>query len=241
MCTGYCGQKQLVLGMTLNFPIQGALFDMDGLLLDSERLFMASAVHVGETLGILRADMEAFFATLVGTSNQETSARLQNFLPDAVDAVSFEAKWRAHYQARVAQGVPVKAHVVAILTGLRDKGVPMCVVTSTVGDVARKKLENAGLRHFFEGVVAGDEVTANKPDPAPYMKGANVLGLAASECVAFEDSDVGTMAARRAGCLTYQVPDLRPEGLALPELGQHVVADLREAGVHLGLLKAALT
>lgn len=227
--------------MSLNFPIKGALFDMDGLLLDSERLFMETLVEHSEGLGIARAETETFFKTLVGTSNKETSARLREFLPAGLDAVQVEADWRARYQARVGKGVPVKAHVETILSGLRAKGVPMCVVTSTVGDVARQKLSKVGLRDFFVDVVAGDEVPANKPDPAPYLKGAEVLGLQASECAAFEDSDVGATAATRAGCHTYQVPDLRPDGLALPELGQHVVADLREAAVHLGLPKAALT
>lgn len=227
--------------MTLNFPIKGALFDMDGLLLDSERLFMASAVYVGEKLGIARTKTEAFFTTLVGTSNQETSARLHGFLPPSVDPVTFETAWRAHYQKRVAKGVPVKAFVVDILEELQRAGVPMCVVTSTVAAVAQHKLETVGLLNFFEGVVAGDEVVANKPDPAPYMQGAAVLGLAPQDCAAFEDSDVGTTAATRAGCLTYQIPDLRPEGVALPALGQHVVGDLREAGQHLGVLRPTLT
>ncbi len=227
--------------MSLNFPIKGALFDMDGLLLDSERLFMATFVDVAAGIHIAQGEAEAFFATLVGSSNVETTKRLGDFLPDGVDLARFDQDWRERYRARVAKGVPLKAHVEVVLQALRSAEVPMCVVTSTVGDVARQKLEMAGIATYFHGVVAGDEVAANKPDPAPYLAGAKVLGLAAADCAAFEDSDVGVTAATRAGCHTYQVPDLRPEGLALPQLGQHAVRDLREAGDHLGLFKAALT
>ncbi|SFK63300.1 HAD family hydrolase [Shimia haliotis] len=226
--------------MTLG-AIRGALFDMDGLLLDSERQFMAALVEVAADVGVTQTAAEAFFATLVGTSNTETTARLQAFLPPRVDVRTFDQDWRALYRSQVARGVPVKAHVIDLLQGLRSHGVPMCVVTSTVSEMAQHKLETAGLRSFFEGVVAGDMVSANKPDPAPYLAGAELLGLQAEECVAFEDSDVGTRAATQAGCLTYQVPDLRPEGVALPNLGQHAVGDLWQAGVHLGVLKATLT
>ncbi|TCL09361.1 HAD superfamily hydrolase (TIGR01509 family) [Shimia isoporae] len=227
--------------MALNFPIKGALFDMDGLLLDSERLFMETLVQSTEPIGISKEDTEAFFVTLVGTSNKETSKHLSSFLPNHVEVTIFEAEWRNLYRARVEEGVPVKPHVRPLLIGLQGAGIPMCVVTSTVSRVAQKKLSKAGLDEFFRGVVAGDEVIANKPDPEPYLRGAAVLGLEASECAAFEDSDVGTTAARRAGCLTYQVPDLRPAGVALPNLDQYVVKDLREAGCHLGVLSKALT
>ncbi|WP_270730423.1 HAD family hydrolase [Shimia sp. Alg240-R146] len=219
--------------MDLNFPIEGALFDMDGLLLDTERLFMQGFVELTRPLEISTHAAQAFFETLVGTSSQVTTARLVEFLPDGVDVSQFDADWRALHRDNVANGVPVKHFVPEILSGLRNEGVPMAVVTSTHSDAAHHHLKKAGLFDFFDAVVAGDDVSANKPDPEPYVMGASRIGVDAKNCAAFEDSDLGTQAATRAGCHTYQIPDLRPKQSPLMELGQFVVKDLQEAADHL--------
>ena len=86
--------------MTLG-AIRGALFDMDGLLLDSERQFMAALVEVAADVGVTQTAAEAFFATLVGTSNTETTARLQTFLPPDVDVRTFDQNWRAGSRPRL--------------------------------------------------------------------------------------------------------------------------------------------
>ena len=114
----------------------------------------------------------------------------------------------------------------------------MAVVTSTNRAPALAHLEHAGLLDYFELVVGGDEVSANKPDPAPYLQAAAALGVDPTQCAAFEDSDLGTQAAVSAGCLTTQIPDLRPP-VPLPALGQKVAANLVEAMQNLGLLVRA--
>jgi HAD superfamily hydrolase (TIGR01509 family) len=112
----------------------------------------------------------------------------------------------------------------------------MAVVTSTGRARARRHLDEAGLLHHFHDVVGGDEVPANKPDPAPYLEAARRLKVDPSRAAAFEDSDQGTAAAIAAGCVTVQIPDLRPPGRPMPRIGQHVAGDLRAAFDLLGLL-----
>lgn len=227
--------------MTLGFEPDAYLFDMDGLLLDTERMFMDAFVALTADIGIEAASARGFFETLVGTSSAVTTARLRDFLPKAVETDVFDQSWRALHKANVKSGVPIKAHAVDVLQAIQDKGKPMAVVTSTHGEPARHHLEVAGLLPFFETVCAGDEVSANKPDPAPYLTGADRLGVDPARCVAFEDSDLGTTAARRAGCVTVQIPDIRPQGAPLPDLGQFVARDLRHAAEQIGLFQSALT
>ncbi|MBU2993550.1 HAD family phosphatase [Octadecabacter sp. 1_MG-2023] len=210
-------------------PFSALLFDMDGLLLDSERQFMEALVEIGTPLGFEAATLEAFFLTLVGTSSAQTSIRLAEFLPSGVDATAFEKQWRLVNAARRNGPVPLRPAVGHVLPALARAGHRMAVVTSTKRAPALEHLKHAGLLSYFELVVAGDEVSANKPDPAPYLHAAKALGVDPRTCAAFEDSDTGTHAAVAAGCITTQIPDLRPAGLPLPDLGQHIAQDLAVA------------
>lgn len=217
------------------------LFDMDGLLLDTERLFMQSLFTLSDLEGINRVSAEDFYLGLIGTSAAETSRQLKHFLPAHIDPVGFEAAWREAYERSVAKGVPLRPTVKETLEELNAKDARMAVVTSTHGALARAKLQKAGIAQYFEVVKAGDEVSANKPDPAPYLEAAAALGVDPKTCAAFEDSDAGTVAATRAGCLTFQIPDLRSKVLPLPELGQEVAENLAAAMAQLKVIEPALT
>lgn len=217
------------------------LFDMDGLLLDTERMFLDAFVDLSSEIGIDIGRADQFFRTLVGTSSHVTSQRLKTFLSPHTDPAAFEDKWRDTHRQNVEQSIPVKPHVFDLLEAIGATGVPMAVVTSTNAEPASHHLEHAGLLSFFATVCAGDEVSENKPHPMPYLTAAERLQMDATQCIAFEDSDLGTTAATRAGCYTFQVPDLRPLDQPLPELGQTVVNSLREAGQEIGLLDRAMT
>ena len=227
--------------MTLLKTPAAYLFDMDGLLLDTERMFLKAFLSLTDELGIAADEAEAFFGGLVGTSNKVTTARLHDFLPQQTNVAEFDQRWRLLHQDNVVHGVPTKPHAVEVLQAIQNAKVPMAVVTSTHGPFAQHHLQKAGILSFFETVCTGDEVAANKPDPEPYLEGARRLGVNPTHCVAFEDSDFGTTAAVRAGCLTVQIPDLRPPNTPLPDLGQIVATDLRHGAVQIGLFEDALT
>ena len=134
-------------------PLPAAfLFDMDGLLLDTERMFMQSFVDLCGGIGIGPDVAEAFFVTLVGTSSKVTSQRLREFLPKSVKPAAFEARWRALHAENVAVGVPLKDHVLDVLGVLRENHARLAVVTSTHGDPARHHLKHAGIFEYFEQV-----------------------------------------------------------------------------------------
>lgn len=207
---------------------------MDGLLLDTERLFMEALVTVSRPLGLDEGEVRAFFLTLVGTSVQKTTQRLAEFLPDGVDVAAFDQTWRAANAAQRQGPVPLRPTVGQVIPALAASGHRMAVVTSTKRAPALDHLRSAGLLDHFEIIVGGDEVSANKPDPAPYLQAARALGVDPTRCAAFEDSDLGTQAAVAAGCVTTQIPDLRPD-VPMPALGQRRATDLRGAVTALGI------
>ncbi|MEO0389676.1 MAG: HAD family phosphatase [Pseudomonadota bacterium] len=203
------------------------LFDMDGLLLDTERAILEATLTLLVPRGHDPAEVRRHFLSLVGSSAAFTKDYITRWLGE--DAAQFETDLKALHSRNMAQAVPVKPTVRATLAALAAGPAPMAVVTSTQGATARHHLQMAGLFDLFSVVVAGDEVTANKPDPAPYVQAARLLGVDPARCAAFEDSDRGITAAVRAGCLSVQIPDLRPPDTPLPDLGQWVAATLAEA------------
>ncbi|WP_233487574.1 HAD family hydrolase [Thalassovita gelatinovora] len=190
---------------------------------------MTSFVDCLTPIGIAAEAAKTFFLTLVGTSVSQTDRMLAAFLGDAGQAEFIAQQWNAHFDQRLQQNVPVKATVRATLAELTAAGAQMAVVTSTKGARARHHLHQAGLLGHFKFVLGGDEVSANKPDPAPYREAAARLGFDPKRCAAFEDSDRGIMAAMAAGCHAVQIPDLRPVDQALPQLGQLLAEDLARA------------
>ncbi len=205
------------------------LFDMDGLLLDSERVYQDVAVSLLRDMGFDSATAEAEFLTLVGNSGARALARITEIVGDQDKAVVFNTAMHAGVRDSLASHVPLRPKARESLEHLAGQGARMAVVTSTHGHAARQHLKSAGLIDFFDSVTGGDEVSANKPHPAPYLEAAAGLGVDPHECAAFEDSDPGITAAITAGCTGVQIPDLRPVGVPLPQLGQHIAPDLWSA------------
>ncbi|MEP2530485.1 HAD family phosphatase [Shimia sp.] len=217
------------------------LFDMDGLLLDSERLMMRIFLEMTDELALDHGTSTEFFMGLIGTSSAETEQRVADFLPRHVKFADFMLSFRRRYATRAEAGIPLRPFAKDVLSRLRELDARIAVVTSTKGVLARQKLATAGLLPFLDHVRAGDEVRANKPDPAPYLQAAETLGVHPQDCVAFEDSDPGITAAVASGCHSFQIPDLRPSCSQLPDLGQEIATDLRDALRQLGLWNAPLS
>jgi len=214
------------------------LFDMDGLLLDTERVMQETFFDILAPHNLPFDAVSQFFLSLVGNSGAQTRQRLQSFLPPDLPIEQFEEEWHSKFGARMAENVPLKPYVASALAGLGAQGHRMAVVTSTRRAQAHHHLTQAGIVQHFEVITGGDMVSANKPDPAPYFETAAKLGAAPKACFAFEDSDPGIAAAMGAGCDATQIPDLRPAGKPLPDLGQRVARDLWQALQQIGALGA---
>jgi HAD superfamily hydrolase (TIGR01509 family) len=201
--------------------LQAVLFDMDGLLVDTEPLWLEVETEVMARLGSdwTEADQEQ----LLGGSLERTVAYL---LSKATRPVAPEvvAEWMMDgIVARVASGgVPVQLGARELLAEVAAAGVPRALVTSSQRRFMAAVLASTGMT--FDVVVCAEDVSATKPDPEPYLLGAKLLGVSPSECVVLEDSPNGVAAAEAAGCRVIAVPSLVRIS---PRLGRVVVASLR--------------
>lgn len=183
------------------------LFDMDGTLVDSEKLW---GIALGDYATYRGGELsEATRAAMVG-SNMSTSMRM--LLTDlglgTSDAeVSAAADWvEARSGELFRRGLPWRPGAQEVLTGVRALGVPTALVTSTIRSLAEIALDTLG-RDSFDATVCGDEVGGrNKPDPEPYLRATRLLGVDPARCIAVEDSPTGVAAAVAAGCTVLAVP-----------------------------------
>jgi HAD superfamily hydrolase (TIGR01509 family) len=188
--------------------LRAVLWDMDGTLLESENLWDIGvrelSLHRG---GPLSEDTRT---ASLGASSQNALAILFASLnldpnPDALA----DAKKLLYVRMGelFAAGLPWRPGAQQALRTVRSAGLPTALVTNTDRDLCEFALDTIGREHFDHSV-CGDEVSAGKPDPAPYLLAAELLGVDASECLAIEDSPTGAAAAESAGCTVLVVPSI---------------------------------
>jgi HAD superfamily hydrolase (TIGR01509 family) len=203
------------------------LFDLDGTLIDTESLALASGMAAFEQLGL--SVTEDFMHGLVG-KDMPTAARLIAEAHPTLDQAALHPIWQEGFQAGVNRGLSLKPGVAELLAACL---VPMAIVTSSRRAEAHHKLGVAGISDAFVHVVVYEDVTAPKPAPDPYLLAAEMLGVDPARCLVFEDSETGAEAAFRAGCRVVQVPDVVPsEG----RWAHHLADDLLEGARMAGLL-----
>jgi len=194
------------------------VFDMDGLLFDTERLSQRALYAAAAELHVPIA--EGAFLELIGRRMGDIHQRLAVRVGgDALAARLIECSEK-HYETFLAQGVPVKKGAEDLLMLLAERGKPCAVATSTRTVKAQRKLEMAGLRKYFHSVVGGDQVERGKPAPDIYIRAAAGLGVAPQHCGVFEDSEPGLRAAHSAGANVVWVPDLAPVDMETQKLAQ---------------------
>jgi HAD superfamily hydrolase (TIGR01509 family) len=204
-----------------------AIFDMDGLLLDSERVIMQAWLDSAAEEGLVLAQPDFLF--VVGCGTEESSARLTKLLGSRESFQLVRDRARAKLTAGSGAVFPLKPGAAALLAMLHRRAVPCAVASSTYVDEARRRLARVGVLDFFQAVAGGDEVSRSKPDPAVYLLAAERLGVLPMRCLAFEDSDHGAKAAHEAGLRVVMVPDLKAYDFASAYM---TLASLEEAMAH---------
>ncbi|WP_035051897.1 HAD family hydrolase [Andreprevotia chitinilytica] len=208
-------------------PIHAALFDMDGLMLDTERIACQAWHDAAAELGY---DVPAEVVLgMVGMHSSKVEAWLKSQLGDDAPVTLLREATHERYLQLTDGPIPLKPGLIELLDWLAAQGLPIGVATSTRRSIAEHHLKAAGIWPRFAFAVCGDEIEHPKPAPDIYLKAAGQHGIAPESCVVFEDSNFGVRAAHSAGCRVIMVPDLRQPTSETLTLGVPVVASLIEA------------
>ncbi len=211
----------------LRKPVEAVLFDMDGLLIDTEAVYIDALQDAARDLQI---EMSLDFChSMIGISGRECDVMIQNFYGAEFRIDRFRERFSGHAKRRLDSHLPIKPGVVEMLEFLAGRGLRLAVATGSGRVTAERHLGKAGLIERFAAVATRDDVENAKPAPDVYLEAARRLGVAPERCIAFEDSNVGLTAAHAAGTMAFMVPDILPP---LPEVRAkclRVFGDLHEA------------
>lgn len=207
------------------------VFDMDGLLFDSEAVYRDAILAAVEELG--HSFTVADFLKLVGRPWAINRLAMQAHIGPNHDVDVFRAAWLRHYHLRKA-ALALKAGVVELLDRLDELRIPRAICTSSSRDDVQHNLGLYALTGRFDAIVAAGDYARGKPAPDPFLRAAEVLGVKPEECLALEDSYNGVRAAAAAGMHTIMVPDLLPATDEIRPLCRLVAEDLHSVRVLLG-------
>lgn len=187
--------------------MKAVLWDMDGTLVDSEKVWDVSLAALYDRLG--GELTPAVRASMVGSVAENTMRIVYTDLGLDLDpeAMAESSRWLNDYTADLFEGgLSWRDGAKELLDALAAEGTKMALVTNTQRDLTERALNGIG-RQYFSITVCGDEVPSGKPAPDPYLRAAELLGLTPEQCLAIEDSVTGTAAAEGAGCPVLVVPN----------------------------------
>jgi len=215
-----------------------ALFDMDGLLLDTERVYLRTFLQAAEDLRFPFPDgLDAIFRSMVGLRAKDSAQIMNEKLGVHVDVAAFNEAWSSHTVVALENEMPLRETVRETLQRVAEAKIPCAVATSTRTSFAIDHLERAGIAGFFDVVIGGEQVSKGKPAPEIYLRAAEALGVDVTKCAAFEDSNTGIRAAVASGALAVQIPDMVAPTDEVRALGHSIAPDLISAARHIGLIK----
>jgi HAD superfamily hydrolase (TIGR01509 family) len=208
--------------------IDAVVFDMDGLMLDTEPLYKQAWQSGCRELGYELTD--GTYTTLVGRPTAACEQVLLDTFGSLFPLDDFRARWPARWrQLAMTHGIHIKPGLVPFLDLLRSRRILTAVATSSEAAFAEFSLGRAGLLDAFQAVVTGDQIERGKPSPDIYLEAAKRLGVDPMRCAAIEDSEAGAIAASSAGMVTLLVPDWVAPSAAARRAAHHVFASLGEA------------
>ena len=202
------------------------IFDMDGLMLDTEPLAARAWEEAAARAGV-GFDM-SLASRMIGRNFADCSLMIRAHYATGYPVDALLAHWHAAYDAIVSrEGLALKPGVCELIDWLVACGIPRAVATSTRLDRALAKLAHVDLLAHFAAVVGGDEIERGKPAPDIYLEAARRLAVAPAACVVLEDSEPGVRGALAAGMTPIMVPDCLP-----PSADLLLAAPLVEASLH---------
>ncbi len=204
----------------------GAIFDWDGVIIDSSRHHEESWERLAREVG--QPLPKGHFKTGFGMKNEWIIPNLLQWTTDETEVRRLSLRKEALYREVVQDwGIDALTGVIDWLTALKEAGIPRVIGSSTHRLNIATTLDRLGLRDAFDAIVSAEDVSAGKPDPAVFLQAAGKIGVAPESCVVFEDAHVGIEAAQRAGMKVIAVATTNPIGeLTKADRAIHSLAEL---------------
>ncbi len=198
---------------------------MDGLMFDTERLYLKANVRAAKELGIGSVEFMTY-RTLGLTSDKVREEWQREFKEKGLELLKCRDIYIREYYEQ--NHVPVKDGLKELLRYLKGEGFKTAVASSTGESKVRYLLRDAEVERFFDVIVCGDMVKRSKPDPQIYRCAVEMLEVRAGECFALEDSRNGICSAYTAGCRVIMVPDLWQPDDRAKKMAEKICEDLNE-------------
>lgn len=210
------------------------IFDMDGVLLDTENIakqcWKAAAEEVGWTgwedtyLGVVGNPMDVQQAAMNEALGEEGGTRFREVI-------------REHFRSGFsAKPLPVKTGAREVLSLLKEQGIPLAVASSTIEEIVRRNLTDTDLLQYFDRIIGGDNIRHGKPAPDIFLAAAEALDRPPEECFVIEDSFHGIRAASFAGCVPVMVPDVLQPTAEIAALAAEIFPTLLETAEYFRFL-----
>ncbi|MCR4584144.1 MAG: HAD family phosphatase [Lachnospiraceae bacterium] len=210
--------------------METVIFDMDGVIFDSERACLSCWSEIAEKWGL--DDVEQVFRKCIGTNDYQTRMIVEeSYAPKYGAGISEKLLkessriWHLRYDENA---LPGKAGVVELLEFLKENNVAVGLASSTKKASVERELKQAGLYSYFDSIIGGDAVKISKPDPEIYLLACREMGVEPKDATAIEDSYNGIRSAYAAGMRPIMVPDMIPADDEMRRLAAVICRDLPE-------------
>ncbi len=187
--------------------IKGAIFDMDGLMLDTEKLYLRFWREAAAFYGFKMTTQHVL--GIRSLAAKFAQPKLKGIFGESFDYHKVRNKRKELMAEFIEQyGIEKKQGLDELLQSLSRRGIKLAVATATDHERTENYLEKAAVKQYFDSIITGDMITNGKPEPDIYLTAAKALDLASEQCIALEDSPNGIRSAYTAGCKAIMIPDL---------------------------------
>lgn len=205
--------------------VDAVVFDMDGVLFDSETLVLRSWECIAEKHHF--EGVRTLCHQCLGSNAQDAKRKFMAYYGEDFPYAAYKAEMSAQFQAFVQQGeLQLKPGVLEALSYVRDRQLPAALASSTRTPVVQAQLGLYDLAPYFQVILGGDQVEHGKPEPDIYLAACRALGVDPSKAVAIEDSYNGIRSAAAAGCIPVMIPDQLPPTAEMQTLSYLILPDL---------------